>query len=144
MQKLDEFRAAMESVTCAMWTREIQKWKKVYERVSRPSGRNKLPYINHFITKRIGASTLIFPLYIDEEEFGKEPLWSVHKTCENDIFSGRYFYPARTISIHTKVNLPMGETPVQRRVSKKISLTLPMYADLAMEDVDRICGMILS
>ena len=36
-----------------------------------------------------------------------------------------------------------GETPVAERVSKNI-LTLPMYADLAMEDVDRICGMILS
>ena len=65
------------------------------------------------------------------------------KLCENDIFSRRYFYPATNDLDSYKGKFAHGETPVAERVSKNI-LTLPMYADLAMEDVDRICGMILS
>ena len=34
------------------------------------------------------------------------------------------------------------ETPVALHVSKRV-LTLPLYADLSMDDVDRICDIIL-
>lgn len=33
-------------------------------------------------------------------------------------------------------------TPVALHISKRV-LTLPMYADLAMDDVDRICEIIM-
>lgn len=36
----------------------------------------------------------------------------------------------------------MRETPVALHISKRV-LTLPLYADLEMEDVDRICRVIL-
>ena len=35
------------------------------------------------------------------------------------------------------------KTPVALHISKRV-LTLPLYADLALEDVDRICDIILS
>ena len=35
------------------------------------------------------------------------------------------------------------KTPVALHVSKRV-LTLPLYVDLAIEDVDRICDIILS
>ena len=35
------------------------------------------------------------------------------------------------------------ETPVARRIAKRV-LTLPLYADLALEDVDRICDIVLA
>lgn len=34
------------------------------------------------------------------------------------------------------------ETPVAVHISKRV-LTLPLYADLTLEDVDRICEVIL-
>ena len=33
------------------------------------------------------------------------------------------------------------QTPVAKYVADRV-LTLPVYADLAMEDVDRICGLL--
>lgn len=37
----------------------------------------------------------------------------------------------------------MTKTPVALHISKRV-LTLPLYADLALEDVDRICDIILN
>ena len=36
----------------------------------------------------------------------------------------------------------VNETPTALHISKRV-LTLPMYADLKEEDVERICGIIL-
>ena len=43
-----------------------------------------------------------------------------------------------------RICLPMQETndtPIAKDISKRV-LTLPMYADLPLEDVDRICEII--
>ena len=37
----------------------------------------------------------------------------------------------------------VSETPVALHISKRV-LTLPLYAELSLEDVDRICEVILS
>ena len=42
---------------------------------------------------------------------------------------------------HGKYDLD--QTPVARYISNRV-LTLPLYADLALEDVDRICAIILN
>ena len=140
--KLDEFRAAMGICNLRHVDEEIQKRKKVYERyVGHLAGINGLTLITY--NKEIEPNYSYFPLYIDEEEFGKNRDEVYTKLCENDIFSRRYFYPATNDLDSYKGKFAHGETPVAERVSKNI-LTLPMYADLAMEDVDRICGMILS
>lgn len=140
--KLDEFRAAMGICNLRHVDEEIQKRKKVYERyVGHLAGINGLTLITY--NKEIEPNYSYFPLYIDEEEFGKNRDEVYTKLCENDIFSRRYFYPATNALDSYKGKFAHGETPVAERVSKNI-LTLPMYADLAMEDVDRICGMILS
>ena len=36
----------------------------------------------------------------------------------------------------------MDDTPVARSVANRV-LTLPLYADLSLDDVDRICDVIL-
>ena len=43
--------------------------------------------------------------------------------------------------LHRKYDV--NETPVALHLSKRV-LTLPLYADLALEDVDKICEIILS
>ncbi|MBR3241311.1 MAG: DegT/DnrJ/EryC1/StrS family aminotransferase, partial [Parasporobacterium sp.] len=59
------------------------------------------------------------------------------------IFARKYFYPLTNSysAFHGKYNAL--ETPVALQISKRV-LTLPMYADLALEDVDRIYEIILS
>ena len=64
------------------------------------------------------------------------------KLAENGIGARKYFYPLTNSfdCFHGKYNLD--ETPVARHISNRI-LTLPLYADLSLEDVGRICDIIL-
>ena len=56
----------------------------------------------------------------------------------------KYFYPI-TNSFECYRDLPTAgpeKTPVAAYLADRV-LTLPLYADLALEDVDRICDIIL-
>ncbi|WP_294143756.1 DegT/DnrJ/EryC1/StrS aminotransferase family protein [uncultured Clostridium sp.] len=140
--KLDEFRAAMGICNLRHVDEEIEKRKMVYERYAgHLNGIDGLTLIRY--NKDIKPNYSYFPLYIDEDKFGKNREEVYTKLCENDVFSRRYFYPATNDLDSYKDKFAHGETPVSERVSKNI-LTLPMYAELAMEDVDRICDLILS
>ncbi|MEG0617199.1 MAG: DegT/DnrJ/EryC1/StrS family aminotransferase, partial [Oscillospiraceae bacterium] len=54
----------------------------------------------------------------------------------------KYFYPL-TNSFDCYKGKYRGETPVAENVSQNI-LTLPLYADLKIDDVDEICRLISS
>ena len=62
---------------------------------------------------------------------------------ENSIYPRKYFYPLTNTfdCYHDQYNVM--DTPVALHISKRI-LTLPLYADLPLEEVDRICEIILS
>lgn len=55
----------------------------------------------------------------------------------------KYFYPLASDYACYRSVYSSGRTPVARDVSSRV-LTLPMYADLALGDVDRICDVVLS
>lgn len=55
----------------------------------------------------------------------------------------KYFYPLVSDYACYKGMFDSAETPVAKRVAERI-LTLPMYADLRLEDVDRICEIVLN
>ena len=59
------------------------------------------------------------------------------------IFLPEGIYPAINDMECYKKNYSVLPTPVAHEVSLNI-LTLPMYADLELEDVDRICELILN
>ena len=62
--------------------------------------------------------------------------------AQNDIGARKYFYPLTNTfdCFHGKYDASL--TPVALRISERV-LTLPLYADLSMDDVDRICDVIL-
>ena len=84
----------------------------------------------------------IFPVVFEEKAFGASRNDVFDALSKNGIGARKYFYPlTNTFSaFHGKYNVM--ETPVALHVSKRV-LTLPMYSDLALEDVDRICKIIL-
>ena len=53
----------------------------------------------------------------------------------------KYFYPITSAFDCYKGRFNPENTPIALETSKNI-LTLPMYADLALEDVERICNMV--
>jgi dTDP-4-amino-4,6-dideoxygalactose transaminase len=81
------------------------------------------------------------PIEIDEEQFGMSRNALYEALKKYNIFTRRYFYPLlcdfpcyRSIAIKD----PLLNA---RRVAERI-LCLPIYADLAVEDVVRICESI--
>lgn len=64
------------------------------------------------------------------------------KLAEHGIGARKYFYPLTNSFDCFNGKYDIDKTPVSRHISNRV-LTLPLYADLALEDVDRICDVIL-
>ncbi len=82
-----------------------------------------------------------FPIEVNEREFGasRDDLYNGLK--EWNVFVRRYFYPLVTDFACYRGIVREGELPEARRVASRI-ITLPIYSDLALDDVVRICNII--
>lgn len=140
--KMSEFQAAMGICNLRHLDNEIGKRKLVAER-----------YWSHFagITgikawepqEGVAPNYAYFPVVFDGFGATRDEVFDA--LGKEGITARKYFYPI-TNSIEAYSNLPSAgaeKTPVAEYVAKRV-LTLPMYADLALEDVDRICEIILS
>jgi dTDP-4-amino-4,6-dideoxygalactose transaminase len=78
----------------------------------------------------------------DEKVFGYTRNEVADKLAEHGVFSRKYFYPLTNTFDCFHGKFDVNETPVALHVSKRV-LTLPLYADLSLEDVDRICDLIV-
>ena len=138
--KLDEFRAAMGICNLRRIDECIEQRKRVYER-----------YFEHLngvdgiklcaVPQDVESNYAYFPVYFDKHKFGKSRDDVFEDLKKHDIFSRKYFYPAiNELSCYAEQYDQ--NTPVAHDVSMNI-LTLPMYEELALDDVDRICDIIL-
>ena len=139
--KMNEFCAAMGLCNLRHLETEIEKRKKVAERY-----REHLEGVEglqlNVIQSDVKSNYAYFPVVFEEKVFGASRAEVFDALAEQGIGARKYFYPlTNTFSaFHGKYNVL--ETPVALHISKRV-LTLPMYADLALEDVDRICEIIL-
>jgi dTDP-4-amino-4,6-dideoxygalactose transaminase len=139
--KMNEFCAAMGICNLRHVDEEIAKRKLVAERYwEHLEGIDGLQL--NVIQKDVKPNYAYFPVVFEEKEFGATRAEVFDKLAENGVGARKYFYPlTNTFSaFHGKYDVL--ETPVALHISKRV-LTLPMYADLALEDVDRICEIIL-
>lgn len=138
--KMNEFCAAMGICNLKHLDEELEKRKKVAERY-----RSSLEGIEGVqlnpVQKDVRQNYAYFPVIFDEKVFGASRNEVFNKLAENGIGARKYFYPLTNTydCYHGKYDVSL--TPVALHISKRV-LTLPMYADLAMEDVDRICAII--
>lgn len=140
--KLDEFRAAMGLCNLRHVDGEIARRERVAQRYrERLEGVSGLQ-INP-VQKNVQRNFAYFPLVFHEKAFGADRDTVVHKLTEKGIHARKYFYPLTSEFTCHKGRFEPEETPVALETSRKV-LTLPLYADLDLEDVDRICGIILS
>jgi dTDP-4-amino-4,6-dideoxygalactose transaminase len=139
--KMNEFCAAMGLCNLRHVEDEIEKRKAVVERY-----RSHLEGVDgiqlNAVQSDVKSNYAYFPVVFEEKQFGASRAEVFDRLAENGIGARKYFYPlTNTFSaFHGKYDVM--ETPVALHVSKRV-LTLPLYADLAMEDVDRICEVIL-
>ena len=94
------------------------------------------------IQKDVESNYAYFPVVIDEKAFGASREEVMRNLAAQDVMVRKYFYPLTSSyrAFHRKYDVH--KTPVALHISKRI-LTLPLYPDLPIQDVDKICDLIL-
>lgn len=94
------------------------------------------------IQENVESNYAYFPVVFDGYKYTRNEVFAMLE--EQGITARKYFYPL-TNSFECYRNYPTAgteKTPVAQHLALRV-LTLPLYADLALEDVDRICDIIL-
>lgn len=138
--KMNEFQAAMGLCNLKHLEKEIEKRKVIDERYRERLA--DIPGIQLNIQQKIVKSNYAyFPVIFDEKIFGATRNEVADALEAQGIFARKYFYPLTNTfdCFHGKYNVD--ETPIALHISKRV-LTLPMYADLPLEIVDKVCDII--
>ncbi|MBQ0108892.1 MAG: DegT/DnrJ/EryC1/StrS aminotransferase family protein, partial [Clostridiales bacterium] len=121
--------------------REIAKRKAVVERYNeRLSGVNGIRIQK--AQKDVESNYAYYPVIFDGYKKTRDQVFEELGT--EGITARKYFYPI-TNSFECYKDYPTAgadKTPIAKRLGDNV-LTLPLYADLALEDVDKICDIIL-
>lgn len=140
--KMNEFCAAMGLCNLRHVHDDIARRKVVAERY-----RERLDGIDGVQLNTPQADVVpnyaYFPVVFDEKAFGstRDEVFAALERA--DIHSRKYFYPLTNTfdCFHGKYDVE--QTPIARDIANRV-LTLPIYSDLVLESVDRICDVILS
>lgn len=139
--KMNEFQAAMGLCNLRHVDGEIKKRKAVVEHyIDRLDGIDGITVWKP--QKGINHNYAYFPVVFDEVKFGKSRDEVAQMLGAEGIFARKYFYPITNEFECYKGRFEIQQTPIAKKVSMEV-LTLPLYADLAISDVDRICDIIL-
>lgn len=139
--KLNEFCAAMGICNLRHLDQEIVRRKVVVERY-----RERLEGIKGVVLAKeqedVKPNYAYFPVVFDETKCGctREDVFDALE--KNGIHARKYFYPLTNSYDVYKGKYSTSSTPVAEYISKRV-LTLPLYSDLSLEDVDRICDIII-
>lgn len=140
--KMNEFCAAMGLCNLRHIEESIAKREKVYKRYIERL--NNVPGIT--VSKEqdnVKPNYAYFPVVFDKEIFGKNRDEIMEILEKENIFTRKYFYPLINDYECYRNEYDSKLTPISKKISDNV-LTIPMYADLKIEDVDRICDIILS
>lgn len=137
--KMNEFSAAMGICNLRHLDDEIAKRKAVVEKY-----RERLENVDGIrlcpIQENTKPNYAYFPVVFDGYKYTRDE--ACDRLKENDIIARKYFYPLTNSFECYKGKFDVNDTPIALDVSKKV-VTLPLYADLSLDDVDRICDVIL-
>jgi len=140
--KMDEIRAAYGLLLLKYIDREVEKRRKIANIY-----RNMLAGIKgvRFLDdiENVKHNYIYFPIFIDEKEYGMSRDSLYEKLKESGFYARRYFYPLISEFLPYK-DLPSSNAknlPNAVKIANEV-ICLPMYADLATEDVERICGVV--
>ena len=140
--KMNEFCAAMGLCNLRHVDDDIAQRKMVVEhyreRLEGVSGVQLNP-----IHADVTSNYAYFPVVFHETAFGSTRNEVYDALQRAGIYSRKYFYPLTNTfeCFHGKYDVE--QTPVARHIANRV-LTLPLYADLEPETVDRICDVVIS
>lgn len=138
--KMSEFQAAMGICNLRHVDSEIKKRKCVIERYRQNlEGEKGIKLLKP--QKDIISNYAYFPVVFDG--FSKSRNDVSEELKEHNVFTRKYFYPLTTDFECYAGRFDSNDTPIAKHIADRV-LTLPLYADLELEDVDRICRIIKS
>ena len=139
--KMNEFQAAMGICNLRHLDEEIEKRKVIVDRY-----RQRLDGIPGIqlcaVQENVEPNYAYFPVVFDGYKYTRNEVFE--KLQEQGITARKYFYPL-TNSFECYRHYPTAgveKTPIAQHLALRV-LTLPLYADLPLEIVDRICEIIL-
>lgn len=139
--KMSEFQAAMGICNLRHLAGEIEKRKAVVSHY-----RKRLSGVPGIVLCEgqadVQSNYAYFPVVFDGFQYSRDQVFTMLR--EQNIIARKYFYPL-TNDIDCYRDLPTAgadKTPVAKHIADRV-LTLPLYADLSLEDVDRICDIFL-
>lgn len=139
--KMNEFCAAMGLCNLRHLDEEIAKRKLVHDRYRKLL--SNVPGIKLNIQQDgVESNYAYFPIVVDPTEFGATRNEIMEKLAEHDVYVRKYFYPLTNTFECFHGKYQVFDTPVALHISNRV-LTLPIYADLPVEAVDRICNVII-
>lgn len=139
--KMNEFCAAMGICNLRHVNEEIAKRKLVVERYREWLDNVEGVQLSQ-VQEDVKPNYAYFPVIFDEKKFGASRNEVFDALLEEGIGARKYFYPLTNTfeCFHGKYDV--NRTPVALHISKRV-LTLPLYADLDVDTVDKICEVIL-
>lgn len=139
--KMNEYQAAMGICNLRHIDDEISKRKTVVERYrANLSGIDRIKLCAE--QKNVSSNYAYFPVVFDGYKYTRDDAYEMLK--EKGIVARKYFFPL-TNSFQCYKDYPTfgaQKTPVAQYMADRV-LTLPLYADLSLDDVDFICDIIL-
>ena len=139
--KMNEFQAAMGLCNLRHIDAEIQRRKAVVERYRERLNGVEGIQLNP-VQEHVMSNYAYFPVIFHEKQFGFTRNEVHDRLAQENIFSRKYFYPLTNTYDCFHGAYDVSETPVALEISRRV-LTLPLYADLPLEEVDHICDIIL-
>lgn len=139
--KMNEFQAAMGLCNLRHINGEIEKRKKVVQRY-RENLENVVGIKINIIQDNVQSNYAYFPIIVQDNYYlTRDELFD--KLSENDIYARKYFYPLINDYDCYREKYDSNDTPIAKDIANRV-MTLPLYADLSLEDVDIICNIIKS
>lgn len=137
--KMNEFQAAMGICNLRHVDNEIKKRNLVVGRYN-----SRLDNVSGVkickLQDKVQSNYAYYSIVFDNYKYNRDEVFE--KLKNEGIIARKYFYPLTNSFACYKDNFKMDETPVAKYISERV-LTLPLYADLSLEDVDKICNIIL-
>lgn len=93
--------------------------------------------------EHVTSNYAYFPVVFEEKDTGISREDALQCLSDHGIYARKYFYPLCCDFECCRTRGLSADVPVARHISDRV-LTLPCYSDLALEDVDRICELVLS
>ena len=135
--KMNEFQAAMGLCNLRVLAGERDKRRAVVarcrERLGGVRGLRMLP-------THAGDNFAYLPVLFEGFRLTRDAAFDLLAT--HDVFARKYFYPLTSAMACYAGRFDVKDTPVALAASQQV-MTLPLYADLPLAEVDRICDILL-